>query len=228
MGCPRLRGLAREGIGCPATAFFGEQVTVTDTAGCTVLKRLPGPTVCPLPGPLELFHSRPYRLVGVCPMHPSKKTVALRSVAVFEAAKGLLVLLLGLGLLRFLHKNLEDIAEQIIRFLHASPGNHLSNLFVTAASHASDKSLWALAGAAMVYSIVRFAEAYGLWNDREWAEWFALLSGALYLPWEMYSLIRHPHPIKWVILLANIAVVLYMLVLRIQANTHRTAARSAS
>lgn len=161
-------------------------------------------------------------------MHPSKKTVALRSVAVFEAAKGLLVLALGLGLLRFLHKNLEDIAEQIIRFLHASPGGHISNLFITAASHASDKSLWALAGAALIYAIVRFAEAYGLWNDREWAEWFALLSGAMYLPWEMYSLIRHPHPIKWFILLANIAIVLYMLVLRVQANAHRNGARSTS
>jgi uncharacterized membrane protein (DUF2068 family) len=146
----------------------------------------------------------------------------------FEAAKGILVLLLGLGLLRFLHKNLEDTAEQMIRFLHASPGGHLSNLFINAASHASDKSLWALAGAAVIYAVVRFAEAYGLWNAREWAEWFALLSGAMYLPWEMYSLIRHPHPVKWVILLANVAVVVYMIVLRVQANAHRTAARSAS
>jgi len=179
-------------------------------------------------GPLELFPGKPYRLVGIRPMHPSRKTVALRSVAVFEAAKGLLVLALGLGLLRFLHKNLQDIAEQIMRFLHASPGGHISNLFITAASHASDKSLWALAGAAMIYSLVRFAEAYGLWHDREWAEWFAMLSGALYLPWEMYSLIRHPAPIKWVILLANVAVVLYMVVLRVQANSHRNGARSTS
>ena len=161
-------------------------------------------------------------------MHPSKKTLALRSVAVFEAAKGLLVLMLGLGLLRFLHKNLEDIAEQIIRFLHASPGGHLSNLFITAAGHTTDKGLWALAAAALVYALVRFAEAYGLWNDREWAEWFALLSGAMYLPWEMYSLMRHPQSIKWVILLANLAIVLYMLVLRVQAGAHRTTARSGS
>ena len=52
----------------------------------------------------------------------------------------------------------------------------------------------------------------------------AALRRACILPWEMYSLMRHPHPIKWVILLANIAVVLYMLVLRVQANAHRTAA----
>jgi uncharacterized membrane protein (DUF2068 family) len=50
----------------------------------------------------------------------------------------------------------------------------------------------------------------------------------MYLPWEMYSLIRHPHPIKWVILVANVAVVLYMIVLRIQANAHKNAARGPS
>ena len=161
-------------------------------------------------------------------MHPSKKTLALRTVATFEAAKGILVLLLGLGLLRLIHKNLDEFAEQLIRFLHASPGGRLSNLFVTAAGRASDKSLWALAGAALIYAIVRFAEAYGLWNDREWAEWFALLSGAMYLPWEMYSLMRHPHPIKWAILLANVAIVLYMIVLRVQATGHKTSAPSTS
>jgi uncharacterized membrane protein (DUF2068 family) len=161
-------------------------------------------------------------------MHTSKTTVALRTVAVFEAAKGLLVLLLGLGALRFMHRDLEDVAEQIIRFLHASPGGRISNLFIAAASRANDKSLWAIAAAAMVYAIVRFAEAYGLWYAREWAEWFALLSGAMYLPWEVLSILRHPHPIKWVVLIANLAIVLYMLVLRVQAGAHRSVARQES
>jgi uncharacterized membrane protein (DUF2068 family) len=161
-------------------------------------------------------------------MHTSKKTVALRSVAVFEAAKGMIVLLLGLGLLRLTRKNLDEFAEQLGRFLHASPGGRLSNLFVLAADRTTDKGLWILAATAAVYSIVRFAEAYGLWHGREWAEWFALLTGAMYLPWEAYSLLRHPHPIKWVILTGNIVIVLYMLVLRIQAGAQKTALHDAS
>jgi len=155
-------------------------------------------------------------------VHPSKKTVALRTVAVFEAAKGLIVLLLGLGVLRLVHKNLDEFAESLIRFLHVSPAGHLSNLFVTAAGRTTDKNLWLIAAAAMVYSIVRFAEAFGLWHDREWAEWFALLSGSMYLPWEVYSLMRHPHMLKWVVLTVNVAIVLYMLVLRVQAGAHRS------
>jgi uncharacterized membrane protein (DUF2068 family) len=161
-------------------------------------------------------------------MHTSKKLVALRTVALFEAAKGLIVLLLGMGLLRLMHKNLEDFAEQLSRFLHASPGGRLSNLFVTAADRATDKSLWALAATAAIYALVRFAEAYGLWYDREWAEWFALLSGSMYLPWEVYSILRHPLLLKWIVLAVNLAIVLYMLVLRIQASSHKTAARRAS
>jgi uncharacterized membrane protein (DUF2068 family) len=161
-------------------------------------------------------------------MLTSKTTLALRTVAIFEAAKGLIVLFLGLGLLRLVHKDLDEVAEQIIRFLHASPGGRLSNLFVGAASRANDKSLWAIAAAALVYAIVRFAEAYGLWYAREWAEWFALLSGAMYLPWEVLSILRHPHPVKWVVLIVNLAIVLYMLVLRVQAGAHRAAARHAS
>jgi uncharacterized membrane protein (DUF2068 family) len=160
-------------------------------------------------------------------MHTSKTTLALRTVAVFEAAKGVVVLLLGLGLLRLMHKNLDEFAEQLIRFLHASPGGRLSDLFVTAANRTTDKSLWALAAAAAVYAVVRFAEAYGLWYAREWAEWFALLSGSMYLPWEAYSLLRHPLPVKWVILCANLAIVLYMLVLRVQAGATKTRTRAA-
>ncbi len=160
--------------------------------------------------------------------HTSKKTVALRTVALFEAAKGLIVLLLGLGVLRLVHKNLDEFAENLIRFLHVSPAGHLSNLFVTAAGRTTDKNLWLIAAAAMVYSIVRFAEALGLWHDREWAEWFALLSGSMYLPWEVYSLMRHPHLLKWVVLTVNVAIVLYMLVLRVQAGAHRSRPEHAS
>lgn len=156
-------------------------------------------------------------------VHPNKTTVALRTVAVFEAAKGIIVLLLGLGVLRLVHKDVDDVAEQIIRFLHASPGGHLSNLFIAAAHRANDKSLWAVAAAAMVYALVRFAEAYGLWYERDWAEWFALLSGAMYLPWEVLSILRHSVPVKWVVLFVNVLIVLYMLMLRLQAAARQKA-----
>ena len=65
---------------------------------------------------------------------------------------------------------------------------HFPRIFVDAAATVTDARLWALALTAMVYAAVRFAEAYGLWRQRAWAEWFAILTGSLYLPVELYEL----------------------------------------
>ena len=151
-------------------------------------------------------------------MPPANHSVGLRTVAVLEAAKGILVLLLGVGVLALIHKNLDDVAERLTEILRVNPEGKLSNLFFNAADRATDKTLWVLAIGALVYAAVRFVEAFGLWREREWAQWFALLSGALYLPGELYSLLRHPRPFKWGVVAANAVIVLYMLILRIKAQ----------
>ncbi|MBV9609484.1 MAG: DUF2127 domain-containing protein [Acidobacteria bacterium] len=143
--------------------------------------------------------------------------LGLRTVAVIEATKGVFVLALGLGLFSLIHKDLDDIADRLTDMLHVNPDGRLSNLFFKAADKLTDKALLVIAIGAMVYSAVRFVEAYGLWHEREWAEWFALLSGCLYLPWEMLSIVRHPHPFKWIVLAINLVVVLYMFVRRLKA-----------
>lgn len=144
-------------------------------------------------------------------------STGLRAVALFEAAKGILVLLLGFGVFSLLHKNLQDIAERLTEVLRVNPEGKLSNLFFHLANRATDKTLWAFAIGALVYALVRFIEAFGLWRRREWAQWFAMLSTALYLPGELYSLLRHPSRLKWAVLITNAAVFLFMVVLRVKA-----------
>jgi uncharacterized membrane protein (DUF2068 family) len=141
----------------------------------------------------------------------------LRAVATFEAAKGLIVLLLGLGILGLLHKDVEAAAEGLLVHLHINPDRRLSHAFINAASHMTDAGLWMIFSAAVVYAGVRFTEAWGLWNRRVWAEWFALLSGALYLPWEIFKLVELPNWWHVSVFLLNIAILLYILNIRIAA-----------
>lgn len=141
----------------------------------------------------------------------------LRTVAVFEAAKGAIVLLLGWGVLDLIHKNLNDVAERLAENLHVSLHGKLSKLFVALASHTTDGTLWALALGALVYAAVRSLVAYGLWREREWAQWFELLSTALYLPPEVYWLLRHPSWLKCGVLVTNLLILLFMLILRLRA-----------
>jgi uncharacterized membrane protein (DUF2068 family) len=143
--------------------------------------------------------------------------VGLEAIAVFEAIKGAAVLAAGFGLLALVHRDLPDIVENLIHHLHMNPEGHLSHVFLHAAEGTSDARLHAIAGAAFAYSLVRFVEAYGLWNARVWAEWFAILSGMMYLPWEIYEIVMHPRPIRWVIFIGNIVILLYLIYARIRA-----------
>ena len=135
-------------------------------------------------------------------------------------------MLLGYGLFSLAHRDVGEFAEHLIRHLHLNPGRHISQAILHAADRVTEGKVIALAFGALAYATVRFIEAYGLWHTREWAEWFALLSGCLYLPWEIYELLRRATPIRWGLLLINIGIVLYMAYVRIEA-TRKTNSPSA-
>ena len=83
-------------------------------------------------------------------------------------------------------------------------------MFIEAASHVTDQRLWMFAGFALLYAVFRMLEAYGLWRERAWAEWLALVSGGIYLPVEIYEVARKFTLISVGVLVGNLLVVLFM------------------
>jgi uncharacterized membrane protein (DUF2068 family) len=146
----------------------------------------------------------------------------LRSVALLELAKGLLVLLVGAGLLSLSRRGLdfESVARHLLGVVHLHRGR-LYEVFLRAAGGLGDTNLVKVAVVAGTYSAMRFVESYGLWKQRVWAEWVALISGASYLPLEIYGLSRHANAMKWAVFLLNLVVVLYMVYLRAQDRAAR-------
>ncbi len=143
------------------------------------------------------------------------RTAGLRSVAAFEAAKGLLVIAAGFGLLSLIHRDAQSIAESIVWHLRLNPARHYPRIFIEAAGKLNDSGLWLLAMAAFGYALVRLIEAYGLWRGRLWAEWFAILSGAFYLPFEIYELMRRVTLVRIALLAVNVAIVAIVSLIRI-------------
>lgn len=134
----------------------------------------------------------------------------MRAIAIFEGAKGAIVLAAGLGLLSFLHRDLQHVAAQVIHHLHMNPASHYPKIFLDAAANTNDTRLVLIAAGAAVYSLVRLIEAYGLWFARRWAEWFAAAAGAVYIPFEIYEMV---HKGGWKPILAfaiNVAIVAFM------------------
>ncbi len=62
----------------------------------------------------------------------------------------------------------------------------------------------------MGYALVRFVEAYGLWQGRRWAEWLAALSAGIYLPFEIYELSKSA---TWILISAFVTNILVIVVM---------------
>ena len=146
----------------------------------------------------------------------------LRLVAAYEFVKGSFVLLLGLTALMLVHKNVWIIAERLLAILHVNPDRHSARLFLDFADNITDARLWAAARIGFGYAVLRFCEAYGLWNQRGWAEWVAFISGALLLPLEVRELLRGVTLLRLALFVGNLSIVLYMLfVIRTGAASRR-------
>lgn len=157
-------------------------------------------------------------------VHSPEHIRGVRTVATIELAKGLIVVLAGMGLLSMRHRDIWGIAESFLEFLHVNPHHHYVGVFIDLVYRVSDVRLWKIATVACAYAGLRFVEAYGLWYALPWAEWMALISGAIYIPFEAADLIHKPTWFRLLVLIINLVVVLYMLHLRLEARQRRHAA----
>lgn len=135
---------------------------------------------------------------------------AVRFVAFLEATKGVVVLAAATGLLSVIHKNMYEVVASFVEHAHFNPASKYPQIFLDAAAQLGDTRLSLLAAGAALYSLVRFVEAYGLYFERAWAELFAALSGAIYIPFELIGL---AHELTWHgagLLAVNVAVVALM------------------
>lgn len=136
--------------------------------------------------------------------------LGLKGIALLEATKGALVVLAGIGLAALLHRDAQALAEAIVARLHLNPGSRYPTIFLSLAAHPDDPRLWAIGASAAIYAAMRFAEAYGLWHERAWAQWLGVWSGAIYIPVELYEAARHPTWIHIGVAVANVAIVAYL------------------
>jgi uncharacterized membrane protein (DUF2068 family) len=153
----------------------------------------------------------------------SEHALGLRTVAVFEAAKGFAVLLAGSGLLLLVRRDAQAMAERIVEHLHLDPASRYPRIFVQLATGATPGRLRLLALGALIYALIRFAEAVGLWHGRRWAEWFGMATGAIYLPFEVVALVRQPSVEPLIALLASVGIVLFLAVRLKKGGRHRHA-----
>jgi uncharacterized membrane protein (DUF2068 family) len=136
--------------------------------------------------------------------------LGIRIVAAFEAAKGLLVLVAGSGLLFLVHRDVQGIADRLVSHLHLNPASEYSRIFTRVITDATPGRIHLVAIGAFVYAGFRLLESWGLWWERRWAEWLGVTTGLLYVPFEVAAFVRHPAGEPIAALAVNLVIVLYL------------------
>jgi uncharacterized membrane protein (DUF2068 family) len=154
-------------------------------------------------------------------IHDAAHIKGVRTVATIEFTKGIVVVLAALGVFSMRHKDIWGVAESFLEFFHVNPLHRYVGVFIDLVYRLSDVRLWKIAVAASIYVILRFIEAYGLWYIRPWAEWLAIASGSIYIPFEVADLLRRPDWFRLLVVAVNVGIVLYMLALRLEAAKKR-------
>lgn len=151
---------------------------------------------------------------------------AIRMVAAFEAFKGFLALLVGSGLL-IEQQRLGRLALELVHYLHLNPLDKYPHLFVMAARDLQNRHLWTMVAIVLLYATMRFVEAYGLFREAAWAEVFAAVSGAVYIPLELSHVVAGPDVLNVAVLVTNLLVVALMVHALFARRRKRNQASSA-
>ena len=138
------------------------------------------------------------------------KRTNLRWVAVYEALKGILVLGAASAAFELVHMDVQKIAERLVNHFHLDPASRYPRIFLGIASNLGDIHVLALGLGALSYALIRLIEAYGLWHGKRWAWIFGMASVGLYLPIEIFELIKHVNEVEVALFLTNIAILVVL------------------
>ena len=135
----------------------------------------------------------------------------LRLIALFKFFKAAMLIALGVGAFRLLHKDVGGIVEHWVEALRLDPGNRFVDAALAKASNLHPDQIKQLGLGSFLYAGLFLAEGTGLWLEKRWGEWLTVIITSSLVPVEIYEIYRHPSVVRVAVLVINIAVVGYLI-----------------
>jgi len=135
----------------------------------------------------------------------------IRLIAIFKFLKAGLLIALGVGVFKLLHKDVASVIEHWIGALRLDPGSHFVNLALEKTAHVSPEQIKKLGLVSFLYAGLFLAEGTGLWLRKRWGEWLTVIITSSLVPIELYEIYRHSSYVKVGVLALNVAIVIYLI-----------------
>ena len=140
-------------------------------------------------------------------------------IAVYKFLLALMFVAVGVGALRLMHKDIDELISHLGDLLRFNPESRFVNFLYDRASLINDPLLRRIGALAFSYAAISLAEGIGLYLEKAWGEFLTLLITASFLPWEIFEVI---HRLTWVrvgLLVVNVLVFAYLI--RVVTSRHK-------
>jgi uncharacterized membrane protein (DUF2068 family) len=151
----------------------------------------------------------------------------LAVIALFKLVKGLLLLLVGLGLLKLVHAEIATLFSLLIEALHLNADSRLIHALVLKVDALQPHSVLVAGIVSLGYAGMLLVEGIGLWLEFSWAAYLTVVSTSLLLPFELYEVIEQVSMLRVGVLLVNLAILFY-LVSQLKHHALRSRAHSTT
>jgi len=140
------------------------------------------------------------------------QTLGLRLIAIFKLIKGALLLAVGIGALALLHRDVGELAASLIAALHVDADNRYLNALLAKLGLLDDRRLKEIGAGTFCYAAFMLTEGVGLLRRKRWAEYLTVIATASLIPLEIYELTKRLTATRLVVLVLNLAIVVYLIV----------------
>lgn len=136
----------------------------------------------------------------------------IQLIAAFKLFKGLVLLAVGIGAVKLLHKDIAFELERWADMFRVDPNNHYFQRLLERFSILDARKLKEFSVGTFFYSTLLLTEGTGLLLGKRWAEYFTIIATSSFIPLEVYEIAKHVSAAKLVVLLLNIVVVAYLVI----------------
>ncbi len=141
-------------------------------------------------------------------------------IGLFKLFKALLLIAVGIGAIKFLHKDLSGAVMHWAQVLRVDTDNRYIHGLLAKIFRVTPKQLKELSVGTFIYAGLFLTEGFGLLLRKHWAEYFTIITTGAFIPLEIYELARHFTVVKLVVTVVNVLIVWY-LVARVRSRTKR-------
>jgi uncharacterized membrane protein (DUF2068 family) len=138
-------------------------------------------------------------------------TGLLHLIAVLKLIKASALIVAGIVALRLVHADIGTVLERWVLKFGLDPGSTLLNHAIQRICEIPQDRIWELGAVSFLYAALFAIEGIGLWLARRWGEWVTVTITGSLVPVEIYECFHRRDAIKALVLLLNIAIVIYLI-----------------